>query len=67
MLRKKLTKNKWQAECSRQNQQYWFRGFKKQLLRAEVFWEDQIKQLGKFLQEGIIVSSHSMKYYSIKI
>ena len=66
-LCKKLSENQWQAGSSRQKQQYWFRGFKKQLLRAEVFWEDRITQLGIFLKEGIVASSHSMRYYSTKM
>ena len=66
-LRKKVSKNKWLEGNSRQKQQYWFRGFKKQLMRAEFFWEDRIKQLEIFLKEGIMASSHSMQYYSIKV
>jgi len=67
-LTDKLKKNKWQEEISRQKQQYWLRGFKKQLMRAGVFFDGSrwYEGLKKFLKEGIIVSSHSMKYYSSK-
>ncbi len=66
-LREKISSGRWQSENSRQKQQYWLRGFKKQLMRAEVFWKDKRKQLEIFLDEGIIVSSHSMEWYSTRI
>lgn len=59
---KKLKENRWVGGISRQRQQYWWKGFQKQLLRAGIIGESSMEELRRLLHEGIIVVTHSVKY-----
>jgi len=65
-MREKIEKDSWLQEMPRQRQQYWFRGFKKQLLRSGAYFQKRWREkLDNFLDNGIIVSTHSMKDFRV--
>jgi len=48
---------------SRQRQQYWFKGFKRQTKRHETPHELSIDVLSRLYTANIIIATHSVKYF----
>ena len=65
-LLEKATSNQWLKGSSRQRQQYWWRGFVKQASRKRNPQGDPLAVLFKLVSQGIILSTHSSKYFEIK-
>lgn len=59
----KLKHNRWIGRASRQRQQYWWRGLRRQLLQANRGpGRATVSDLKALVAELIIVSTHSVKY-----
>jgi len=59
----KLIHNSWLSDVSRQRQQYWFKGFKRQTKRHETPRELYIDVLSRLYTANIIIATHSLKYF----
>lgn len=60
-LKEKIMKNKWQNKYSRQQQQYWFRGLKKQLFcDGQLDYGEWLHRTNNLLKKMIIISTHSI-------
>jgi hypothetical protein len=66
-LLEKALHNSWCATCSRQRQQYWWRGFVKQASRQHNPQEDSLTLLFTLLSHGIIPATHSFEYCEMKL
>lgn len=63
-LRVKIESGTFQTlTVSRQRQQYWYRGFLKQANRLRNVFGDGMKALMELLSDGVIVATHSLKYF----
>lgn len=63
-LSEKVTTHKWLTGISRQRQQYWFRGIKKQCRRMGMIPKEITKaQITQLCEVGIIITTHSMLHY----
>lgn len=65
-LEEKILGNRWLGQISRQAQQYWRHGFKKQCAR-----EGRIGKLGgevldRLLEKGIIIATHSLRFFRMR-
>ena len=60
-LVRKLKKDRWLGQLSRQRQQYWWRGFRQQLL-CEGTQGPSLSGLADLASRSIIVSTHSVRY-----
>jgi len=58
---RKLKKNRWLQTVSRQIQQYWWKGFRKQAARNSGI-PDVSEALRELIRHPIIVSTHSLEY-----
>ena len=61
----KLRGRRWLSRFPRQRQQYWWKGFAKQAARKRV-QDRSRKLLRQLLDQGVILSSHSLKYCEIR-
>ena len=64
-LMRKLKKCRWLKGPSRQRQQYWWKGFLKQLGREGSPEDCTMEALRRLVQRPIILSTHSLEYYEI--
>ena len=65
-IRNKLTTGKWLTGMTRQRQQYWFNGFKKQCVRAGyAVGTYTVKLLNALILGGTMPATHSLKHFSI--
>jgi hypothetical protein len=62
---RKVKKDRWLENYTRQRQQYWWKGFLKQLAREGISEQRSIQALENLLQRSQIVATHSLKYYEI--
>jgi hypothetical protein len=60
-IQSKITSGKWLADISRQKQQYWFRGFKRQVSRISLNLDPQMA-LWAMLKSRYPFASHSIKH-----
>ena len=60
-LVRKLKKDRWLKQLSRQRQQYWWRGLRQQLLREGTHGRS-LSRLKDLVSRSIIVSTHSLRY-----
>lgn len=58
----KATAQRWPSEPSRQRQQYWWKGFQRQLTRTCMRQEDPLFSLMKLFGSKLIVATHSVRY-----
>jgi transposase-like protein len=63
----KLSNNIWEQRQSRQRQQYWYRGFKKQIEYSRELWSSRVLAFKGLIQNRIILSTHSLKYREIPL
>ena len=61
-LKSKLAPGRWLNQISRQRQQYWWKGFKKQVVRLKGFMTESLEEeLKQLMRRGIVIASHSSK------
>lgn len=61
-LVRKLKNDRWLKQLSRQRQQYWWRGFRQQLMLSEGSHAPSLYRLKELVSRSIIVSTHSLRY-----
>jgi len=67
-IRMKLTTGNWVAGMTRQRQQYWFNGFKKQCIRAGYgAGEYSVELLNALIAAKTIPATHSLMHFKINI
>ena len=65
-MKSKISKNRWVAGIGRQSQQYWWRGLKRQRARVgKGFERISLSVLEHLLSEGIMVGTHSLRFFRI--
>ena len=64
-LRAKAAGHSWLKSLSRSKQQYWWQGFQLQISRQKSIC-DFLEELKILQADGIILSTHSLKYFEIK-
>jgi hypothetical protein len=62
----KLRGRRWLRRFSRQRQQYWWKGFAKQVARQRV-QDRSVELLRQLWSQGIILSTHSLKYCEVHL
>jgi len=65
-LEVKIRENRWLGGVSRQRQQYWWRGLRKQLLRTRVVGPPTPSRLAELHEHSVIASTHSMISFQIR-
>ena len=65
-LLEKALHNSWCSTCSRQRQQYWWRGFVKQASRRSNRQGDSLTLLFTLMSQSIILATHSLEYCEIQ-
>ncbi len=62
-LKGKISGNRWLGQISRQAQQYWWCGFKRQCAREVRIGKPGVEVLDRLLEKGIIAATHSQQFF----
>lgn len=67
-LKEKILAGRWLEDLSRQGQQYWWHGFRKQCGReGKSIQRKGLKTLEETIEKGILAATHSLEFFRIKV